>query len=249
VSERRPVHPRAVGSGRRAVLKTSTKSSTFFGTQPYGYLRRSPSRSDSTHFEHRHLALPPLRPTTPSTLTRPAPEDLRVQAVARVGLHSRSASPLLRSTEQRRGSAGLLHQWIAEEQHRTRHTSWARGTTRKARARHPCQTTGSRARSSTTGRRRTATNSATTAGALRDRCTRSSAPECGTNPEWLGKPMTLEVDHINGDWSDDRPENLRLLCPNCHAITRHLVPRRSTANARIKVAGVLLTDSVPRPVK
>ncbi|CAM5269170.1 hypothetical protein GCM10010233_29720 [Streptomyces pseudogriseolus] len=43
--------------------------------------------------------------------------------------------------------------------------------------------------------------------------------ECGTGPKWLGRPMTREVDHIDGDWSNDRLENLRLLCPNCHATT------------------------------
>ncbi|MFG2346372.1 HNH endonuclease [Streptomyces phaeochromogenes] len=55
--------------------------------------------------------------------------------------------------------------------------------------------------------------------ALREIGLPEECAECGTGPEWLGDPMTLEIDHINGDWSDDRPENLRLLCPNCHAIT------------------------------
>ncbi|MFE3688264.1 HNH endonuclease signature motif containing protein [Streptomyces sp. NPDC059095] len=42
---------------------------------------------------------------------------------------------------------------------------------------------------------------------------------CGTGPAWRGRPLPLEVDHIDGDWRNNRIENLRLLCPNCHSTT------------------------------
>lgn len=41
---------------------------------------------------------------------------------------------------------------------------------------------------------------------------------CGC-AEWCGEPVPLETDHISGEWWDNRPENLRLLCPNCHSVT------------------------------
>lgn len=37
--------------------------------------------------------------------------------------------------------------------------------------------------------------------------------------QWLGNPIPLEFDHINGKRTDNRLENLRVLCPNCHALT------------------------------
>lgn len=43
--------------------------------------------------------------------------------------------------------------------------------------------------------------------------------ECCGNKEWLGNPISLEVDHINGISNDHRLENLKILCPNCHAQT------------------------------
>ncbi|MEU0158083.1 HNH endonuclease [Streptomyces sp. NPDC006261] len=42
---------------------------------------------------------------------------------------------------------------------------------------------------------------------------------CGTGLTWRERPLPLEVDHIDGDWRNNRPENLRLRCPNCRSTT------------------------------
>lgn len=44
--------------------------------------------------------------------------------------------------------------------------------------------------------------------------------ENGHLPVWMDQPMSLHIDHINGINNDNRPENLRFLCPNCHQQTK-----------------------------
>jgi DNA-binding CsgD family transcriptional regulator len=56
---------------------------------------------------------------------------------------------------------------------------------------------------------------------------------CGIT-EWHGNPLTMALHHVNGDGSDNRLENLELLCPNC------------TRRRRISQAATLVGTALPR---
>lgn len=55
-----------------------------------------------------------------------------------------------------------------------------------------------------------------------------SCETCGIS-EWLDKPITLEMDHIDGNNQNDDLSNLRLLCPNCHSQTKTWRGRNKTS--------------------
>lgn len=56
---------------------------------------------------------------------------------------------------------------------------------------------------------------------------------CGIS-EWNGKTLSLELDHINGVNDDNRLENLRFLCPNCHSQTTTYGSRNQQLNSSAK---------------
>lgn len=58
---------------------------------------------------------------------------------------------------------------------------------------------------------------------------------------WLNEPIPLEVEHKNGDHSDNRRENVEALCPNCHSLTstwrgrnKKTVPKKVTDEQVVK---------------
>lgn len=69
----------------------------------------------------------------------------------------------------------------------------------------------------------------------------NSCSLCGLH-DWKGRPLSLHLDHVNGVPNDNRLENLRMLCPNCHSQTptyggRNV--RRGVPVAREEASGVV----------
>lgn len=68
-------------------------------------------------------------------------------------------------------------------------------------------------------------NSSYKSSGLRDRLInlglKQNKCECCGITEWNGKPIRIQLHHINGNHNDNRLENLMMLCPNCHSQTHN----------------------------
>jgi len=58
---------------------------------------------------------------------------------------------------------------------------------------------------------------------------------CGLN-EWMNNPITLELEHVDGDNKNNVKDNLKLLCPNCHSYTETWRGRNITSTVRKNIS-------------
>jgi Zn finger protein HypA/HybF involved in hydrogenase expression len=65
---------------------------------------------------------------------------------------------------------------------------------------------------------------------------------CANDGKWLDKQLSLQLDHINGNSQDQRLENLRFLCPNCHSQTDTYCAKNKKFTSTKKVSDEQLMD-------
>jgi hypothetical protein len=71
---------------------------------------------------------------------------------------------------------------------------------------------------------------------------------CGQGEEWHGRHMSLILDHINGVATDNRIENLRIVCPNCAATLDTHCGRKKPTPSRTSILSAL-RHGVPRQLR
>lgn len=91
-------------------------------------------------------------------------------------------------------------------------------------------------------------NSRTTSHYLRNRILKEGIKpwkcECCNNTTWNEQPIPLELHHINGVHTDNRLENLQLICPNCHQQTDNYCSKNNRTKGKDKI--IYITKEEPR---
>lgn len=55
---------------------------------------------------------------------------------------------------------------------------------------------------------------------------------CGIEPKWMDKNLIFVIDHIDGDASNNKRENIRMICPNCDSQTNTFKSRNKNSKRR-----------------
>lgn len=143
-----------------------------------------------------------------------AESDSWAMAARRLGLDTNAGQRRVKSLAEKMGldSSHFLGQ------------GWNRGAHGRGRAPEPLETVLVEGRRISTSKLR--------ARLIKEGIMKPACASCGLD-RWQDRPIPLELDHVNGYRNDNRLENLRLLCPNCHAQTETYRGRNiGTAAAR-----------------